>query len=685
MAWFNKKIDTAKANTPEEVRLLNKGTTWIKNAEGNRNDIETTWEDEYKMYVGKQWDTTIAPRTSKAKKYRPNSQDNFIFPSLYNMHSVITATDPESIIESPDESNQQMVEAAEKLTDIIADERYKNRFSKLWKRLVLEGLKHGPFIHAVLWDGDWIGGSGPDQWIGEIKHVVVDKKDFLPDPAITNLEDRLQECGYIIRRMRKKIDYIKDRWPDKGIYVQEDSDSADNNSEGPDPQQATVYEVWHKGKPEYVSSQWKEEFSKKAQEMEDGEFPYKVKDYQDKASGTLKGVHVAYMTKDIVLDYIPYVYDDGMYPFAYAVLYEDEENPFGLGEIRNVMMPQIAHNKADEIELEAMAKEGLGGAYYNKGTLTSKQKTDIEENSGKGGAWLEVNDITGFKERTGPKVPATIDNYKEHKQRMIERITQDTPIQQGLAPSGGVTAYSALKELGDRSDTKNKGKLDILKDLLIDITQLELNRIAQFYSVERSYTVRTEKAPKKMQDAMGNPILKAPVQNGTFSNKDMYFTWQRTDGQDFYVPSWNVKVKVMDEKPTDRNYYINTATTLTQAGLMDVESLWYTIEEGKFPPRDEILARLQAQAAQTVPVPGQESIPGAGGQGGTPTQETNEQPTSPDEQQLTQILANTDMNQNELKTFLTVFQQMPQADQQAFLNMSPEEQKQALNQILGGK
>jgi hypothetical protein len=472
-------------NSPIERKLLNLLIDRQADSESQRSEIEQIWSDEYKMVVGKQWDTTLAPRKAETKKIRPNSQDNFIFPTIYNMHSAITVTEPQSIIEYEEQ------DIADKLTDVVAAEREKNKFPALWKKGVLRWLEYGSFIWMVTWDQDWIGGKGPDRWVGEVRHSVVKKEEFFPDPAILDLEDRLQECTFINMRLRKKVDYLRDRFKDKAGHIYSDTETQDD--EGMDPDQANLYVMWTRGVPEYVPDKWRKAFIEKAKEDEAEGDNYKAQEYKDKAEGILKGVHVAYATRDVILDYTPYIYDDGLYPFVFKTLYEDEESPWGIGEVRNIMMPQIAHNKADEIELEAMGKEGLGGAWYEKGAITSPQMDNIKRNSGKGGEYLEVSSLQGIKERTGPKVPQSITNYKEHKQRMIERITQDTPIQQGMKP-GGVTAYSAIAELGSRADTKNKGKIEVLEDALTDITNLEISRISQFYTEPRYFKVKNQVA-----------------------------------------------------------------------------------------------------------------------------------------------------------------------------------------------
>lgn len=585
------KVYTQNPNAPEENKFLSTIINDQNNAEGSRNTIETKWEDEYKMYIGDQWSTSIAYRTPAAKKIRPNSVDNFVLPNILNKVFTLTATTPESTVEIVDEDDIVADEAQEnleqKLSAVMKAIKYKNKYPHTWKKIVLQGVSHGPLIGAVIWDPDWVGGSGPNRWIGEVRTLYIKKSEFFPDPAITDLEERLQECSFIHRKMRKKLSYFRDRFGEKGYFVTEDSDTTED--EGSDPGQATMFERWHKGRPKFVPEEWKKYFVAKAEEAEAMQDPYKAEKYRSMAEGELDGVHVAYATADVFLEYIPYIYDDGKYPFAYKTVYYDEKSPYGFGEIRNMIIPQVLHNKADEIEIEAMAKEGLGGARYNKGAISKPQLDNIIKNSGKGGMYFEVNDIHGIEDRTGVKVPASIQQYKEHKQRMCETISQNTPIQQGMSPTSNAP-YRLVRELGARADLRTKGIAEILEDFQKEIDHLILSRIAQFYDEERKYKVPAEDGSSKRD---------------TFSNAEMKRRWEREPASfdeagneipakmEEYIPELDVRVKVLDEKPTEREYYIELALQLFNSQAIDIESLWYTVEEGKFPPKDDIMRRLQ--------------------------------------------------------------------------------------------
>ena len=436
-------------------------------AESARTAIETTWDDEYKMETGDQWHTSFAYKSNSESKGRPTSVNNHIFPAILGKVNALVAIDPKTSVQAREPDDEEMARSLSFCIDSIRD---RNRYPTKYKKIVHQGVSYGCFIESVEWDNTWEGGKGPDKWIGEVKLKKVDKNDFFPDPAILDLDERLQDCEYITIRTRQKITWFKDMF-DKDVL----EDDNEDNDEGSKPNMAYLYTHWHRGKPDEMPKKWVEKFKEKA-ENSDNEI--EKQKYLDMASGKIDGIHRFYRAGDTYLEYEPYVYEDGLYPFVFKVLHEDETQ-WGFGEIRQAMIPQVNHNKADEVEMEAMCKEGLGGAYFNEGAMTNAQKRNIELNSAKGGMLFPVKNVNLIKDRTGVKVPTSIVNYKEHSQRMIENSTGNTPVMQGLS-QGANMPYSSIRELGMRSDSRTQGIGNIIQDFLIDETMLIISRIEQF-------------------------------------------------------------------------------------------------------------------------------------------------------------------------------------------------------------
>jgi hypothetical protein len=631
----NKEKDKEKSVSPHNSKIENDLVCKIDYSQqyaegGKRTDIEVCWDDEYKIYIGKQWDTSKGLRSKNGKKRNFNSQDNLVFPMIQNMLASLTATVPDCEYEGIESGDDDI---AEVLNDLVPTILARNKFPEQWKKIVLQGLQYGPFIGYITWDQHMIGGSGPNRWVGEVKTQFLKKHEFFPDPAILDLEERLQECSYINLKQRKKLSWFSEMWPEKGKHVVEDTEDIekDMEDEGQDPQQATLITHFHKGVPEFVPEEWKKIFLEKAEQAEAEGLPYKAQDYRDMAEGILKGVHCAYKAGTILLDYVPYIYDDGLYPIVYRVLYADEKQPWGLGEIRNVVIPQILHNKADEIELGAMLGQGLGGGFYNKGAISTPQKSELIDNIAKANAWLEVNEVNGIKFKQQVQVPNTITNYKKGKREMIDTISQNTAIQQGISPGANVP-YSTIAELGARADMRTKSKVEVLEDFLKDFFKLIVNRIAQFYTEERAYRILGDRQIKRiqtesyriLQQIANMPVGTPPEQQigamiellkfiktqsqkpkiGRFNRRMLVRTWDRDTDEngepmkEEFIPEFDIKVKVMDERPTNRNYYSSMASQLL-GKAMGIKAFWRTLDEGKFPPISEILEELdQMQQAQ---------------------------------------------------------------------------------------
>lgn len=623
-------------NTDIESKILSEIISNQQAAETKRTDIEVIWDDEYKTFKGDQWDLSFAKRSKDSKQVRPNSVDNFVFPAIMNMHGTLTATTPEVSLEITDGDDSTDDTELEKIvTDVVTDILEKNKFPSVWKKMVLRCLKYGPIIGYVPWDNDWIGGTGPNRWIGEVRIIAQKMKEIYFDPAIIDLEERLQECSFIHRKFRKKLSYFKKKWPDKGELV--NADNNETEDEGIDHGQAWLYESWTKGKPKFIPAEYKKEFIQKAQDCLPPSMTvdyYKAEKYKLMAEGKIDGVHVSYASQNVFLEYVPYVYDDGMYPFVYKVLYEDEKSPYGFGEERNIMVPQVMHNKADEIEIEAMSVEGLGGGYYAKDAISNKQLAFIEKNSSKGGMWAEVNQPERIKERTGAKVPASIREYKEHKQRMVETISKNTPIQQGMSPGANVP-MGTIRELGARTDIGTKGRVEILEDFLKEMIPMVISRVKQFYTEERSYKKRDGNeaiqhqqqlqqltqmgmmpdGPDKINAIMNHvdTMMKQPPKQktGRFSNARMTKSWVREESinpedgsklikNETYIPEFEAKVKIIDDRPTDRGFYLQIGKELLQIGILDPEDYLYVVEEGKLPPKELILQKYKQRQQEAM-------------------------------------------------------------------------------------
>lgn len=558
--------------------------------------IEEQWEDEYKLLRGGglQWTTNIAYRPRKDRLKRPNSEDNFIHTAIHIQVASITSTPPEVRVSGKKRHEEQ----SSKLTHLCRYNDVRNKFNSQWKEIVREYVSYGPAILKVCWDSDWIGGSGPDRFIGEVKIESMPKEDTLFDPAVTDLEKDLQKSRFVGFRTRQFLNYIQNRWERFSNAINYESVDDNYINEGTEHESVYLYEMYYKGFPEYMPEERKKELRERALIQEQQGNHYKAKDLYDMADGDVEGVHLAYYCNDILLEYVPYVYDHGLYPVVFSTRYKDLKNHWGYGEIRNIKIPQLLHNKADEIEIEAMCKEGLGGGYFNEGAITQKQLDNLVDNGAKSGMWYNVQDINGIRERTGVKVPPSITNYKEHKQRMVETVSVNPDIAQGRMPSANAP-FKAVNMLSQKVDVKTSSAAEKLKDLLVEVNKLRIKLFEQFYTEERYY--RYTDSEHIMHE-------------GTFRNEEMFSVWTRELAQEeilnpetgqleiiqkeiseYYVPDFDIEINILPKKPDDRDYYTNLAFELHNRQILTDKHLLFTLDEGRLPDMEDILKDMAMQ------------------------------------------------------------------------------------------
>ena len=579
-------------NDKKKKQLLSEVTSNIFESEASKGNYETQWEDERKCYLGDQWELSFMGSSRKDKQLRPNSVDNFIYPTVEFKRYILTTNTPDQYIhlmstQQKDENAELYLQNklnSEVLTRCVDSIFYKNKYSLIWDKAILQGLMHGPLITTVGFDGDWKGGVGENRWIGEVIIKTVDIRDFFPDPAITDLETNLQDCEFVCIRQRKKIKWFTDKY---GKSVKDDILMADLQSddrdEGSTNNLANLYIYFHKGTPHEVSQEWKDIWEAKMETAK----PDDAMKYEQMLKGKAEGVHAILCTETDILEYIPYIYEDGLYPVAYKVIHTDPNSQWGFGEIKNMIMPQVLHNKADEIEIEAYSKQGLGGIFFNKGALSAKQQRVASENMHRGGAILEANDVSGIVPRYQVQAPQSLIAYKQGKEVLAYSIGGYTPIQQGVAKAG--TPFKAIQELGARADVRTIGIIKKAELFHREIVELVISRIKQFYKDKRVFKSNAYDEPEMI----------------TYNPELIYDTWERelSDGskvKEAYMPEYEIKVTISDAKPNDRDYYINLANMLYERQYIDRESYLDTIETGKLPNINVIKDRLETQMQEQM-------------------------------------------------------------------------------------
>lgn len=597
--------------TTEEQEIVSKIEYYQTVAKEPINSLQLYdyWEDNQKMYSGKHWDVSFIARTRNEKKHRANMVKNHIRSTINNMRDTIVLTIPETKVDSLEEEfpidqkeqeqflQQQMqmpmiTPVSESMTKSVLAERLTcmlkhndniDKFFPKYRRNILFFLMHGPIIDEIIWDNDFEGGSGPETWKGDIRTNFIDKEDFFPDPSIIDLENNLQDCGFINIQYWKKLSYIENRW-DRGKFVTHDYHEDDKKDAGSEPSNAYVIKSRHRGKPYYMPDKRKQELIDLANIYKNEGDYYRYKKYIAMSKMEIDGIHCCYTAGSILLEYKPYEYEHGLYPLVFRTRFIDEDNQRGCGEIEDLKMPQMAINKAEESMLSALAKQGLGNIFTNIGAMDTTQKRNYIIRNGLGNSVHEVNDIQGIREQSITQIPPVFMQYSQSQEFFMEKSSSVTAIQKGISPGANVP-LGTVQELGNRTDLKTKSISRILEEFLKERDILRIKLMSQFYTEDRYYRLKGD----------GNKI-----KTGKLNRKDMMFTWDRKDEdgkiyKEWFVPEFDLKVRVVSEIPHDRDYHINTALAFMDRGLITKEHVWETHEEGKLPSKDVAIKSMKEQ------------------------------------------------------------------------------------------
>jgi len=570
--------DRALIQTENENSFVSACMRAKDRARYSRKKKEDAWKEDYNFYMGDHWSGApsvgIPARKPEVKRIRPSPVDNFIFSQIEGIRADLTDK-PVDFQIKPTELGDE--ENAKALNDLCRHIFYLNKANKQFKKAARKMLKYGPVCAKVYWDNDWKSGYGKRRWVGNVRFFVFGAEHLLIDPKITE-PDRFQDAEYIIYMTPRSLEYVRQKYPERGIYVKSDPTMIDVEIFGetdidPYEQRVMVYEFWYKGKPLI-----KDFPEPKEEEVEDEE-----------------GIHCAVIADFILLKHESYVYKHGMYPFAFTTLYEDERSIYGFGEIHNLKNPQVVMNKVNEIALDNEDFVGRGNWLTSESNIRDKKRFALYASMA--GSILPVTDVQKTVKIPGQNAPASVFTHYRQQQAAMETISGRFDITQGRAPRG-VRAGYAIALLQQAAGGRTKDKADVLNDFISQILKLTLEYIKEFYTEARIYRILGQ----------NNEI----IGEGVFRNAQLLKIDESTGEE--YIPDFDVEVSVGINTPISKAYIADLAVQLYGMQVIDRQAV---LEAVDFPNWRNILARVEGkqapgQASEQVPPELAAALQGAG-------------------------------------------------------------------------
>ncbi len=628
------------AKIPRE-EALSKVFTWFDTDRTAKRDIYEELEEAHRMYKGDHWDLHDLVgrplRTESQKKNRPNTIENIIFSLIEGLEAEFS--EDVDLIDYPVEPGDD--EAASIMTDLKTFIMYKHRLTAEREKYLRWFFLYGTGIWHLYWDPHWKGGKGPNRWSGDVRWKALHPQVVFPD---ARCRESIEDGRRIHKAFYRTQEYIKETY---GVEVEPDvvSDDMILNEDLTSPvyergeDEALLVETWYKGEPLFF-------------------------DKDEKNHGS--GMHVVWWAGEHSPTYLAhanYVYydpdEDPIFPFDFRQRYPRENSVWGYGEAHFLKSPQIVMNKTTELILESHMHYSLGQTFYRPGAITPKQEKFLKKFGTLPNMYFPVGDIENIKRIHGKGVDASLPAEANRLQKVMETIIGRFDISQGRTP-GSVVAFRALDLLAARARVRLRSAEQSIISAYEFCGNYINNLIYKFYTERRAYRILRdtmnqteivlvnpqtgETAPFAGQLIPGyipevrkvNPVAHSyfeldrlkkvyvyDEQTGIGEvqpySEEMAETIRMTEelkeaGEDYggveyevYCPQLDVMSKVSSSMPTDRAFYMEMAKEMFMAQMIDEETFWYVITNGKFPPYEKIVDKKRRQIMAAAQMQTQQS------------------------------------------------------------------------------
>lgn len=617
---------------PDEMKKLYR---WFDTDRLAKMPIQEEFEECYKMYNGDHWslkDPLGMPlRTNQQKQSRPNTVENYIFSLIEGM--VAEFSEDMEIIDYPTEPGADDI--ANIMTDLKKHVMYKNKTLHQRERYTRNFFLYGTGIWHTFWDPGWKGGRGPNRWEGDIRLQSLHPQAVFPD---ARCRADIEEGQRIHKAFYRSKEYIEEKF---GVEVQADEPTArmqisedEVHRYSGEDEEVLLVETWYKGKPMITDRD------------DDSEMNNKY------------GMHVVWWCGErnpTYLHHENFIYfepeEDPTFPFIFRQRYPRENSVWGYGEAWFLKSPQIALNKTAELILEGHMHFALGQTFYKPGAISPKQEKFLRQYGTLPNMYFAVNNIEEIKRIHGRGVDPTLSQETQRLEKTMEAIIGRHDISQGRTP-GSVVAFRALDLLSARARIRLRSAENAMITAYEEIGNYMNHLITRFYTERRAYRILGDNAETteyviineetgeehpfpgqippgyvletKRSSGLEHKIFQPEdirkvhifdLKVGTSEvrdydddvareidlidmlKEDPEYEQEMTVEYEVYCPELDTKSRVSTAQPTDRAFHMETAKELLMGELIDIETFFYVMEHGKFPPIRGLMKKQKEEEA----------------------------------------------------------------------------------------
>lgn len=483
---------------------------------------------ENERWYKQQYEQYSSSEDRKKGDSQPKSRSGYIFSAIANKHADAMDNYPDINI-LPREAGDQA--EAKRLTDILPCVLELCDFKDVYAQNWWYKLKNGTAVYGVFWN------SGLQNGLGDIEIKKIDLLNLAWQPGITDIQDSkyvfysyyMDKDEFVKRYGKKKLTQAGDGYELK-TYGNKNLDRME--------QSVLVVDCYYK---------------------DDGAI------YLTKFSGE----HVLEQSGGPL-------YDHGLYPFVFDVMYPNEDTPAGFGVIDVTKGTQAYIDKLDALLAENSMIAGKTRYYI-------KDNCGVNEDEFRNLDNVFVHVAGTLDERNilqieGKPLPAQVTNQREQKINELKEVIGNRDFQQG-GTSGGVTAASAITVLQQAGDKLSRDLIGASYRAYKRIVSMCIELIRQFYDLERSFRITGERG------------------------EDMFISYNNSglQLQALRRPEFDVSLSVQKSNPFTKELQNQTIMQLWGAGMFNPQAIdlsLIALEFMQFEGKDEMCAKL-AELSQT--------------------------------------------------------------------------------------
>ncbi len=276
------------------------------------------------------------------------------------------------------------------------------------------------------------------------------------------------------------------------------------------------------------------------------------------------------------------IYEHGLYPVVFDVLYPEEDSPFGFGVIDVIKNPQIYIDKLDGIiSKNALIAGKIRYMIKDNGGINEEEVCDYSQDVIHVAGSVDDTNIRQFQANG---LDDFIINHRQNKIGELKEIIGNRDFQQG-ATSDNVTAAAAISALQQSGQKLSRAIIDDSYDAFKNIVYMLIELMREFYSEKRVYRI-TDESGNKTYESFNSGMLYHKVYDN--------LGFDITDGAK--RAEFDVAVTPKRQNPITKEANNQTIMALWQSGLLRPENLdiaEIVIKELHFDGKERMLSSVQ--------------------------------------------------------------------------------------------